>query len=118
MKTEDIFENILICNKCNKKTRKDYIIKQGFKIRIWKCPKCSKVWYHPVDSNKYLEWNKVKNSKFDVKLRTVGNSWVVSIPKEIARFSDFNIGERAVWAVNGYKKLVLNINMGKIFNKQ
>lgn len=82
----DIYENIILCNKCNKKTERSFIVKDGFKIRTWQCPICKKQWPHPLDLQEYENFSKIKNKNFQVKLRMVGNSYTVSIPREIIDF--------------------------------
>lgn len=82
----DIFENTILCEKCNKKTNKSVLHKEGFRIRTWECPQCHKKWYHPVDLQEFENFNKIRNKQFQVKLRLVGNSFCVSIPREIIEF--------------------------------
>ena len=89
----DIFENKIVCKNCNKETKKVVSIKDGFKLRALQCPKCKKVWYHPLDIKAFNDFKKMRNKEFRVKLRMVGNSFCVSIPREIIEFEDL---ERAV----------------------
>ncbi len=90
---EDIFDTIIVCKKCNRQTEKGFITKGGFKLRSWKCPKCHKVWIHPSDLREYEEFQRIKNKEFRVKLRMVGNSYTVSIPREIIEFGDIGRDE-------------------------
>ncbi len=85
---EDIFNAELLCNECHGKTKKSYVIKDGFKIRTWHCNKCNKKWHHPSDIEEYKCYMNLKNKDFQVKLRPVGNSWTVSIPREIINFQE------------------------------
>jgi DNA-directed RNA polymerase subunit RPC12/RpoP len=82
----DIFDNTIICKKCEKEMQKAEISKGGFKIRAMVCPKCSHKIIHPVDENEYNKFMNLKNREFRVKMRIVGNSYTVSIPKEIVLF--------------------------------
>ena len=84
----DIFENTIICENCNKKTKKATVIKDGHKLRYWYCQKCNKKWFHPTDEQKYNDFQKIKRKHFSVKLRLVGNSYAVSIPREIIDFQN------------------------------
>ncbi len=84
----DIFDNPILCKECNVKTRKTYTDKDGFTIRTLECPKCGKQWPHPLDLQDYENFNKIKNKQFQVKLRMVGNSYTVSIPREIIDFEE------------------------------
>jgi len=60
--------------------------KNGFLLRILVCPKCSEKIVHPVDEQEYNRFINLKNKEFRVKMRLVGNSYAVSIPKEIVSF--------------------------------
>jgi ribosomal protein L37AE/L43A len=83
---KDLAESSIFCEKCNRKAQKGEILREGFRIRIWQCPDCREVWYHPLDLNEYEQFKKLRNRQFQVKLRMVGNSWAVSIPREIIEF--------------------------------
>jgi uncharacterized Zn finger protein len=85
---QDIFETTILCEDCNRKTNKHELIKEGFKIRTWECPSCGKIWHHPGDKQAYDEFKKIKEKEFQVKLRMVGNSYTVSIPREIIDFEE------------------------------
>ena len=50
------------------------------------CPKCNEKLIHPVDEQEYTKFINLKNKEFRVKMRMVGNSYTVSIPKEIVSF--------------------------------
>ena len=84
----DIFETTVICDECNNKTTKIYVIREGFKIRAWKCEECNKEWLHPEDKNEYDTFLRLKNKRYVMKLRLVGNSYTVSIPREIVEFEE------------------------------
>ncbi len=50
------------------------------------CPKCNEKIIHPSDETEYNKFTDLKNKEFHVKMRLVGNSYAVSIPKEIVSF--------------------------------
>lgn len=83
---KDIFDSKVLCDKCNTLTNKKTMIKDGFQMRILECPKCGNIIPHPVDVERYNDFNKIKKKQFNVKLRMVGNSYTVSIPREIIDF--------------------------------
>lgn len=60
--------------------------KNGFLLRGVICPKCHSKIIHPVDEQEYRKFVDLKNKEFRVKMRLVGNSYAVSIPKEIVSF--------------------------------
>ncbi|GBE20508.1 MAG TPA: hypothetical protein ENG87_00915 [Candidatus Pacearchaeota archaeon] len=82
----DIFDNTILCKKCDSKMQKAKIIKNGFVFRAVVCPKCNEKVIHPADGQKYNRFINLKNKEFRVKMRLVGNSYAVSIPKEIVSF--------------------------------
>ena len=86
IRMDDIFENTILCKDCNTKMQKFKLIKNGFVFRTIKCPKCENKVIHPSDKQEYQHYLNLKNKQFSVKLRMVGNSYTVSIPKEIINF--------------------------------
>ena len=62
------------------------ISKNGFILRAVICPNCNSKIIHPVDEQEYTKYINLKNKEFKVKMRLVGNSYAVSIPKEIVSF--------------------------------
>lgn len=79
----DLFENSLVCGRCSRKTEKGSVIRDGFRLRFWRCANCEQRWFHPGDLADYREFSTLKKRGWQVKLRMVGNSWAVSIPREI-----------------------------------
>ena len=84
----DILENQIICSKCDKETARGHELRDGFSLRIFKCPKCGDKWYHPTDLRDFEEFTKIRSKRYHVKLRMVGNSYTVSIPREIIDFEN------------------------------
>jgi hypothetical protein len=84
----DIFDENIFCSKCGKKMSKVNVVRNGFKIRAMECPKCGKHIYHPSDIEKFKKFSNLKRKPFNVKLRMVGHSYVVSIPHEIIKFQE------------------------------
>ncbi len=66
--------------------KKTKIIRGGFLFRALICPKCGEKLLHPYDEHEYNKFKNLKNKEFRVKMRIVGNSYTVSIPKEIVSF--------------------------------
>lgn len=84
----DIFDNPILCKRCNVVMKKAQMIKGGFVFRVLVCPKCQDKIVHPIDEQKYNEFKNLKNKEFKVKMRLVGNSYAVSIPREIVNFME------------------------------
>ena len=66
--------------------KKGIIHKNGMDVRAVKCSKCGDKIIHPADLNCLSHYNDLKGKTFNVKLRMVGNSHAISIPKEIVNF--------------------------------
>jgi uncharacterized paraquat-inducible protein A len=84
--TNDLFDNTILCRKCSTKMQKAQIAKNNFVFRAVICPKCGEKIIHPADQQEYDRFVNLKNKEFHVKMRLVGNSYAVSIPKEIVSF--------------------------------
>lgn len=86
----DIFENTILCKKCNEKMQKAKLVKNGFLLRIMICSNkgCNEKIIHPLDEQEYHKFINLKNKEFKVKMRLVGNSYTISIPKEIVSFME------------------------------
>ena len=82
----DIFNNTILCANCNVKMNPIQIHKNGFVLRAIMCPKCNSKIIHPKDEQEYNNFVDLKKKEFSVKMRFVGNSYAVSIPKEIVDF--------------------------------
>ena len=85
---EDIFNHKTLCMYCDIEMTTKIIEKEGFKLRVKMCPECNETVYHPVDWQEYKLFNDIRCKHFQVKLRFVGNSYTVSIPKEIIDFQE------------------------------
>jgi hypothetical protein len=85
---KDIFDQKILCEKCESPMQKANIQKNGFVFRAMVCsnPKCNHKIIHPLDEQEYNRFINLKNKNFKVKMRLVGNSYAVSIPKEIVSF--------------------------------
>ncbi len=119
----DIFETTIICDNCDRKTIKNQFYKEGFRIRIWECPNCGKRWYHPEDKQDYEDFHQLKQKQFQVKLRMVGNSYTVSIPREIIDFEEefnreFNKLLNLTLEEPGKVSIFFNKRIRKIFNNK
>ena len=82
----DIFDKTILCEKCDKRMEKAKVEKNGFVFRAVICPDCKEKVLHPIDEQEYNKFINLKNKEFRVKMRLVGNSYAVSIPKEIVSF--------------------------------
>ena len=84
----ELFDTTVLCDQCNRATTKKISVIDGFQLRSWACENCKKEWIHPGDSQEYENFKQLHNKTFQVKLRYVGNSYAVSIPREIIDFEE------------------------------
>ena len=82
----DIFDNPILCRNCHEEMARKDKEKNGFVIRRLVCEDCSNEILHPTDLSEYEKFKDLKSKEFKVKMRIVGNSYAVSIPKEIVSF--------------------------------
>ena len=82
----DIFDAKISCSKCGLEMNKIEMEKNGIKVRAVECPRCHERIIHPEDKQNLEYFKGLKGKTYNVKLRIVGNSHTVSIPKEIVSF--------------------------------
>jgi len=79
----DVFDARIVCKNCNTQMKPKILEKEGLQLRAVECPKCGDKIVHPADLACLNKFNGLKDKTFEVKLRMVGNSHAISIPKEI-----------------------------------
>ncbi len=82
----DIFNHKILCKDCDVVMKPIKINKNNFILRAIECQKCNSKIIHPKDEQEYINFSNLKKKQFTVKMRFVGNSYAVSIPKEIVTF--------------------------------
>lgn len=82
----DIFDAKIMCKNCNKEMQSTIVHRNGLELRAVQCPECGDKIVHPADLNAQEQFKDLKDKTFNVKLRVVGNSHAISIPKEIIDF--------------------------------
>ena len=78
----------ILCSSCNSKTQEKIHINKGYKLRFHECINCKEKYYNPLDLKQFKEFQNIRNKRFQVKLRMVGNSFSVTIPREIIEFEE------------------------------
>ncbi|MBI4450338.1 AbrB/MazE/SpoVT family DNA-binding domain-containing protein [Candidatus Woesearchaeota archaeon] len=79
---------------------------KGMMLRSWKCPDCKEVALHPVDADRalHINWARKRRS-LDVRVRKVGSSLTLTIPKIVVDAAEIRAGQRAHWNMkNGSEK--------------
>jgi len=87
------------------------LTKNGFELRTINCNKCKNIIIHPEDLKEYGDFQNLKKKNFKVKLRYVGNSYAVSIPREIIDFmseQEKQMNEMVNLCMEDFHRLSLN----------
>jgi len=66
--------------------KKIKVLKNGFIFRTLQCLSCNNKIVHPDDEREYKNYINLRNKNYRVKMRMVGNSYTISIPREIVNF--------------------------------
>jgi hypothetical protein len=82
----DIFNHKILCKDCDVLMQRATLVRNGFQMRALVCPHGHDKILHPQDLADYERFKELKGKEFKVKMRIVGNSYAVSIPKEIVSF--------------------------------
>ena len=91
----DIFDAKIFCKNCDSEMKQGIVDRDGAELRAVKCVKCGDVIVHPADLSCMEQYKDLKGKTYNVKLRVVGNSHAISIPKEIVDFmNDMNRSAR------------------------
>jgi len=107
----DIFENTILCRNCDKKMCLSSINKNGFNLRLMICDTCNNKIVHPEDLKEYGDFQNLRKKNFRVKLRFVGNSYAVSIPREIIDFMNEQqkkLNEMVDLSFDDFRRISLN----------
>lgn len=95
---------------CGGDTDRTVITWKNFPVRAWKCKKCDEEILHPLDAQKALELAKaIKNGELTVKVRRVGRSLTMTIPKKLAELFNLRAGEMAEWVVKGKSEFLVKV---------
>ena len=109
----DIFDHKILCKKCDKAMEKTEIHRNGFVLRAISCPRGHETIIHPVDREEYDRFMNLKKKEYRVKMRLVGNSYAVSIPREIVNFmheQEKMMGDMVRLCFEDFGKLSLNFD--------
>lgn len=82
----DIFQYNILCENCEEKMTDSLLSRNGFNLRAKRCEDCGNVLIHPEDKAEYENFMRLKKKEYAVKMRMVGNSYAISIPREIVDF--------------------------------
>ncbi|MBI2579652.1 MAG: AbrB/MazE/SpoVT family DNA-binding domain-containing protein [Candidatus Aenigmarchaeota archaeon] len=105
--SKTIYEDELECE-CGGTMKPRLFNVEGFAVRGWQCEKCSRIDYSD-DMNLVLTVKKFKKDGASLKLRSVGDTIVVTIPKEIRDALELKAGEDVKMYPLSKKKIMVEI---------
>lgn len=83
---KDVFDAKIMCENCEVKMEPIRLSKNNVVLRAVKCPSCGDKIVHPTDLENFKKYDSLRKKTYNVKLRVVGNSHAISIPKEVVDF--------------------------------
>jgi len=106
-KAKTIYEDELECE-CGGTMKPKTFNVEGFAVRGWECEKCRRIDYSD-DINFFLTLKKFKKQGASLKLRQVGDTMVITIPKEIREALKLKSGEEAKMYLVSKKKMMIEV---------
>ncbi|MBI2971559.1 MAG: AbrB/MazE/SpoVT family DNA-binding domain-containing protein [Candidatus Aenigmarchaeota archaeon] len=106
-KAKTIYEDELECE-CGGAMKPKLFNVEGFDVRGWQCLKCHRIDYSD-DMNVVLTIKKFKKKGALLKLRKVGETVVITIPKEIREALELKEGGDVTLYPVSKKKVVIEI---------
>ena len=94
---------------CGNMASKSTVKYKDYEVRGWVCKKCKREYLHPEDSLKISKLEALKKNHIRVKIRTVGQSLVITLPKEIAELYGLEKGETVELSSEGLKKIGIQL---------
>lgn len=107
MMTKTIYEDELECE-CGGNMKPKLFDIEGIPVRGWECRKCRRVEYSD-DINLVLTIKKYKKQGASLKLRQVGDTVVITIPKEIREAMQLKVGEDVKLYPVSKKKVIIEV---------
>ena len=94
---------------CGSMASKSAVKYKDYEVRGWICKKCKKEYMHPEDSIKISRLEELKKSGIKVKIRTVGQSLVITLPKELANLYGLEQGETVELSPENFRKIEISL---------
>ena len=107
MMTKTIYEDELKCE-CGGSMKPKLFDIEGIPVRGWECRKCRRIEYSD-DINLVLTIKKYKKQGASLKLRQVGDTVVITIPKEIREAMQLKAGEDVKLYPVSKKKVMIEV---------
>ena len=106
-KAKTIYEDELECE-CGGVMKPKLFNVEGFDVRGWQCKKCNRIDYSD-DMNAVLTIKKLRKKGATLKLRKVGDTVVITVPKDIREALELKEGEDVKMYPLSKKKIMIEI---------
>ena len=95
-----------VCGKIAKYTKNLKFNNQ--KIDGWKCHSCGEYYYNPIEAEKILLLNKLKNKEIKAKLGKIRSNLILRLPKDIEKVLNLENGEEVTLKLedNGIRVII------------
>ena len=104
MKAKSVYKDDVKCD-CGGWMKPKTFLVDNSSVRGWQCPKCKNIDYSD-DIEKVLTMKKLKKHPMTIKVRELGDSEVIAIPKQVQHAFAVKKGERLFMYVEGKKLIV------------
>ncbi len=105
--SKTIYQDELKCE-CSETMKPKLFNVEGIPVRGWECRKCKRIEYSD-DINLVLTIKKYKKQGASLKLREVGDTVVITIPKEIREAMQLKVGEDVKLYPLSKKKVMIEV---------
>ncbi|MEE9236940.1 MAG: hypothetical protein V3U52_04055 [Thermoplasmata archaeon] len=108
-KTVRLEDMKIVCH-CGGETEQVRTHWRGIPVRAWRCRKCGEEMIHPSDAQRALVIARaIDRGEFRVKVRQVGKSLTLTIPRKLVEAYGLEVGEIAEWGVESEDRFVIRI---------
>ena len=94
---------------CGSMAGKSTVKYKDYEVRGWVCKKCKKEYAHPEDSIKISKIEALKKNGLRVKVRTVGQSLVITLQKELVELYGLEKGEMVELTPENLRKIEIGV---------
>lgn len=108
MTKKSLYEDKVPCDCGSWKAPKLFRV-EGFEVRGWQCRKCSDIEYSD-DIDKVLMFKKLQRAPIAVKTREVGNTEVMTIPKQVSELMGIKKGHKLFIKPKGLKRFEVEVD--------
>lgn len=79
------------------------------KIDGWKCKHCGESYFDPIQAERILLLNKLKNHKFRLKLNQVRSNLILRIPKKVGEMMGLKDGSEVEFSIKDQDNIIISV---------